>query len=480
MLFFDEDSDARFYQFEAGTMCAGDLDAMLENLGNTKVGTYILGVNAQMANFRNSTVQCYLDNFDIRLGTDQPALRQNHSHWAYRRRANMAVLEAHGIDSNEYLLNGARRLGMAAWIDVRMNDIHDGHDEDSQIHSDLWREHPELRIPGNIPCENGFDYSQEAVRKMYADFIVEAFTKYHPDNVLLDWMRWPTHFPRETGPVRAHLITEMLIDIRDRIGQPFACRVPITPESALKIGLDIAGWVKAGVLSHLFLGNYGSAPGYDVPIERWRQEIVGAMPIVVTLEESWGYGIKNPHGDFSVEEARGLAAANYWRGADGIQIFNCMKMLRPLLSSDLFRKAAHNEQQQAFLDKGRITFNEIHDPELLYTLPRRVHPGWDDTEMCIGDLDQIFRIPGYFENWKLTHEFPRNTLPQSKPYTWHLWTAKAPDHDAVLTTDAPGKILVNGHVTQGPAPITIPREWLKDGVTEIKTNGLVTRMYIDL
>ena len=137
MLYFDEDSDARFYQFEAGTMTKYDLDAILENLSKTKVDTYIVGINAQIANFRNSVFQCYLDGVDILQGPYQPVLRGDHRHWTFRRRANMAVLEAQGIDSNAYLLDGARKLGMAAWLDIRMNDMHNGHDENSQIHTDL-------------------------------------------------------------------------------------------------------------------------------------------------------------------------------------------------------------------------------------------------------------------------------------------------------------------------------------------------------
>lgn len=479
MIYFDEDSDARFYQFEAGTMTRYDLDAILENLARTRIGVYIVGVNAQMANFRNPVVQSYLDGFDISLGPYQPVLRGDHRHWTYRRRANMAVLEAQGIDSNEYLLNGARKLGMSPWINVRMNDMHNGHDENSQIHTDFWRDHPELRIPGNIPCENGFDYTHECVRKMYNNFTVEAFRKYHPDNVLLDWMRWPAHFPRKTGPERAHLITEMLKELCERLGQPVACRVPVTPESALEMGLDVKSWVEAGVLSHLFAGNFGCGSNYDIPVERWR-EIVGSLPVIVTLDHSWREGVKKSHGPFSVEEARGLAAGAYWSGANGIHVFNCMKMLRPLYSSDLLKRGVDQYEQDGFIRRGRLVFNEIHDPDLITRLSRRVHPGWNDSEIQLGDLDQINRIPGYYEEWLKNHSLPAGILPCRHPAEWRLRTGKAPDRDAFLTTDAEGPILVNGHETHGPSPIRIPREWMQDGFTMVKTQSEVTVMYIDL
>jgi len=478
-LYFDEDSDARFYQFEAGTMTKFDLDAILENLSKTSVGVYIVGVNAQIANFRNSVFQSYLDGFDIRLGPYQPALRGDARHWSFRRRANMAVLEAQGIDSNAYLLAGARGLGMGAWIDVRMNDMHNGHDENSQIHTDFWRDHPELRIPGNIPCENGFDYSHACIRDMYSDFIVEAFETYRPDNVLLDWMRWPAHLPRETGPERAHLITDMLKKLRGRLGQPFACRVPVTPESALKLGLDVKSWVEEGVLSHLFVGNFGCGGNFDVPVERWRT-IVGKLPVIVTLEEGWRREVKYRGAITTVEDARGLAAGAYWSGADGLQVFNCMKMLRPPLSSDLLKKGVDPSEQLAYIAKGRQIFNEVQDPDIVTSRPRRVHPGWDDCEIYLGDLDQCNRIPGYYENWLKTHKLPNGVFPASGETVWRLRIGKAPSGDARLFTDAEGKILVNGHETCGPEPILVPHAWLRDGVTEVKTFSKVTHLYMEL
>lgn len=481
MIYFDEDSDARYFQVEAGTMTHKHLDNILANLSKTSIEVYIVGINAQFACFRNHAIESYLDDFDIRLGMNQPALRGNQEAWAYRRRANMAVLDAQGIDSNAYLIEGTRKLGKAAWIDIRMNDMHDGHDENSQLHTNFWRNHPELRIPGNIPCENGFDYSHARVRSMFTDFIVEAFEKYHPDNILLDWMRWPTFFPRGTGRKRAHLITEMLKDIRSRIGRPLACRVPITQKSAEQLGLDVSAWVKEGILSHLFLGNFSLASTYDVPVEQWRQT-VGRIPIIVTLDNSWMEGLDIPHesNHFSVEEARGIAAAAYWRGADGIQLFNVMIMLGELPPEQRKGMYLHSDTNFEAVKWGQVVLNELQDPRKLYSLPRRVRPGWNDSEIPLGDLDQIFRVPGYLEKWRKTHSAPEGTLPQTKPTTWKLWTAKAPDHDVRLVTDAAGRILVNGHEVFGTSPIRIPAEYLRNGVTEIQTESFVSKLYMEL
>ena len=502
MLYFDEDSDARFFMPEAGTMTTDSLDATLANLGQTKIGCLIVGVNAQRSNFRSRFIECYLDRFDSAGGLLQSALRGSRDVWRYRRCANLAALEAQGVDSNAYLLAGARKLGRQAWVGVRMNDMHDGHDENSSIHSELWRKHPELRIPGNIPCGNGYDYSHACIRKMYADYIEEANDKYKPDNVLLDWMRWPAFLPRGREAELSGLLTDVVRRVRERVGHPVACKVPITPETALGIGLDVEEWVREGLISHLFVGTFTVSPGFDVPVEQWR-EIVGKIPVVVTLYSSWESGFNDMH-TFTVEDARGLAAAAYWRGADGIQIFNFFKYLRGDIPDDLVLRGQDPCPQRENQRIGRRLFNELHDPEALYSLPRRIYPGWNDSEIHIGDINEICRVAGYLDNWRKTHKDPEGMMPRDTPCVWKLWTAKVPPHDAWLVTDAEGPVKVNGHEVQvgsafgipsqtnqrdrkslkwkvlGPDPVRIPKEWLKDGVTLVETTGHVSTLCIDL
>jgi len=502
MLYFDEDSDARFFMPEAGTITTDDFDAMLANLARTQIGCLIVGVNAQMSNFRSKFVECYLDSFDVTKGIRQPALRGDREKWAFRRLANLAALESQGIDSNAYLLEGARKLGRGAWIDVRMNDIHNGHDENDCLHASLWREHPELRIPGGLPGANGYDYSRKEIRDMYVNYIDEANEKYKPDNVILDWMRWPAFLPRGREIELAGLLTEVLERVCERVGHPVACRVPATPESARNLGLDVETWVRKGLVSHLFAGNFTVSPDFDIPVEQWKA-IAKDIPVVVTFFASWESGFNDMH-TFTIEDARGLAAAAYWRGADGIQIFNCFKYLRGDIPDDLVLRGQDPCPQRENQRIGRRLFNELQDPEALYSLPRRIYPGWNDSEIYMGDLNEICRVAGYLEEWRKTHKDPEGMMPRDTPCVWKLWTAKVPPHDAWLVTDAEGPVKVNGHEVQvgsafgipretnqrdrksmhfktmGPDPVRIPKEWLKDGVTLVETTGHVSTLCIDL
>lgn len=466
LICFDEDSDARFFRAEAGTMTAATLDAYLKNLGGTKINVLIVGINSQKTNYPSKVMQPWLDEFDIRLGLNQEGLvSKSHpipSEWSYRRRANIAVLEAQGIDSNAYLLEGAAKRGIAPWIGIRMNDIHDSEFEDSKFHPKHWREHPELRIPGNIISENGYDFSHECVRKMYADLAEEAFLRYHPENVLLDWMRWPAYFPRGTGRERASLITELLKEVRKRIGQPFACRVPLKECCAMDLGLDVRAWVKEGILSHLFIGNFGCGQEFNAPVREWKK-ITGDVPVIVSLEHgSWETLERRGH-KFTIEEARGSALSSWFAGAAGIHPFNCMCMLR--------------EEYESF---GKQFFNEIHDPELLKTLPRKVYPGWADSEILMGDLDRLCRVPGFYQEWIKTHKVPEGAFPVNEETDWNFNTVTVPANGATVVTDSSGPIWVNGHELSGPFPAKIPAEWMQEGVTKIHTKGYISELYITL
>jgi hypothetical protein len=340
------------------------------------------------------------------------------------------------------------------------------------------------------------------IRDMYVNYIAEANEKYKPDNVLLDWMRWPSFLPRGREEELSGLLTDVVRRVRERVGHPVACKVPITPETALGIGLDVKSWVDEGLISHLFLGTLTVSPDFDVPVERWK-EIVGDIPVVVTLYSSWESGFNDMH-TFTVEDARGLAAAAYWRGADGIQIFNFFKYLRGDIPDDLILRGQDPVPQRENQRIGRRLFNELHDPEALYSLPRRIYPGWNDSEIHIGDINEICRVAGYLENWRRTHKDPEGMMPRDTPCVWKLWTAKVPPHDAWLVTDAEGTVKVNGHEVKvggtfgipsqtnqrdrkslkwnvlGPDPVRIPKEWLKDGVTLVETSGHVSTLCIDL
>ncbi len=409
MIFFDEDSDARVFRTEAGTITAEDLEVPLNAIGGTRLGVLIVGVNAMKTNYPSKVMQSHLDGFDCSLGMGQPFLRGSKNPWLYRRSANFQVLFNQGIDSNAYLLDGARKRGVSPWIGVRMNDIHNGHDPQDALHSDFWREHPELLCNDvSHPCENTFDYSHEIIRERFLALIGELSLRYNADGVFLDWMRWPSHVPYGKGPERAPLITDFMRKAKEILkkaeahhghGITLHARVPLTPENALCLGLDAVAWCKEKIIDSLFIGEFGCGLESDAPVERWHEAVGSRFPVIVSLEHGFQ---ADPSGKKSllttVEEARGVAAAAYHRGAAGVHLFNWMGSLRDTAAG-----------------VAGVILNDLDSVERLRGKNRTFRLSWDDSDVRLSELDRIFRIPGFYENWRREREQSRLPYPSPLP-----------------------------------------------------------------
>ena len=375
-------------------MTAADLEEGLDALAATHVKTYIVEVNSRQATFPSRCFDHFLDGFDMELGMNQPALQNDPKPWAYRRRANIQVLLRQGIDSSAYLMEGARKRGITPWVGIRMNDIHNGHNPDSNIHGKLWKQHPEWRI-SELSCENGFDYSRPEVRKLFLDFIEEVLERYDADGLFLDWLRWPTFVLPGTGPERAPLLTDFVAKARALAdeaarrrghGIELVCRVPTTPAKCLARGLDALAWAKQGLVDRLVIGNFGCSHAFAIPVEEWKQAVGRPeFPIIVSIDNmSWDYpSPTHTTIPLTPEIGRAEALEAYCRGAEGILVFN-------------FQGFHRREQFRPVAEK---LLNELDDPKLLATLPRHHIVNWDDNDMRVYELDRFTLEPGFGERW---------------------------------------------------------------------------------
>jgi hypothetical protein len=497
VIIFDEDTDARVFDVEAGTMTAEHLQKSLDTLRGTRTKVLIVGVTNAKANFPSRVVESYLDGFDARLGIHQSALRCDTKPWPYRRCANFQVLFSQGIDSNAYFLDNARTMGVSPWIGVRMNDIHNGHDPDSYLHSDFWRQHPELWCASlDYPCENTLDYSHEVVRERMLAFLVEVLERYHADGLFLDWMRWPSHVPFGKGEERAPLLTKFMRQVRNAVdaeakrrGHPIKLisRVPLTPENALKRGLDAVLWAREGLLDMLIIGNFGSGMEFDAPVELWHQKIGNAaFPIAVSIENSYSTGMHlTPSQKTTPEDARGVAAAAHHRGACGVHLFNFMRYLR----------------RPELKDAAELFLNDPASKEDLLGKTRRFRLSWDDSNVRLSDLDQCFRIPGYFEKWNAARIEAGLPYPSVLPYhcksgeyaLFRLYTAWVPEAGACSYVQLQTgeevqnlKIWVNGAELEtekseaGLFYCKIPAGILVDGWTEVQVSPQSDAVFTDV
>lgn len=441
MIYFDEDTDGRTFRPEAGTMTETDLKRRLRYLKESSVSVYIVNVCNAKANFPSRVFESYLDGFDIRLGLKQKAIDPECSPWFFRRNANFQALFRQGIDSNSYLLDRAREIGISPWIGVRMNDIHNGMNKESSLHSRYWREHPELWCAGmDRPWENTLDYSHGEVRERMKGFISEVLERYNGDGLLLDFLRWPSIVPYGKGPEKAPLLTDFIQEVKalcevasTKWKHPvkLVCRVPLTQENALKLGLDAVRWIREGLLDELVIGTFRRGMGFDVPVEEWHEQIGKEdFPITVSIDNEYATmpgpfttaGGIAPRFKTDPETVRGIASAAYCRGAYGIELFNFMSCLED---------DKPEEERKALL-------HDSASPKSLLGKDRLYRLSWDDSDLRISDIQQIAWLPGYFEKWmeerkkqniRWTFPLPRTTEP-GKEADFVLRTGPLPEEGA--------------------------------------------------
>ena len=117
----------------------------------------------------------------------------------------MMTLAENGIDPYAVWIELLRHRRISPWISLRMNDVHDANNEDSHMHCDLWREHPEYRRTDYqfTPWYGqGLDYAVPEVRRRSLALVKEYLFDHDFDGIELDWMRTPPHFkpaPFSTG-----------------------------------------------------------------------------------------------------------------------------------------------------------------------------------------------------------------------------------------------------------------------------------------
>lgn len=203
---------------------------------------------------------------------------------ALRQHEIIKNLCAAGDDPPGLAVEAARAAGMDCFLRLRMNDLHDKlhmrcrldkpsrlpktwTEEPCYYMSHFKRQHPELLLgdPNDNLPKNGYEaweamaynYALRPVREMYYNLAEELVTRYEPDGLQLDFLRFPFFFARHEAYAQRHLLTALLRKIRNCVqevarhcGHPIhlIADVPETVESALRAGIDTPTWLREGLL----------------------------------------------------------------------------------------------------------------------------------------------------------------------------------------------------------------------------------------
>ncbi len=259
--------------------------------------------------------------------------------WVWRYRENTKRLIEADANPPKLAVEYGHRAGLKVIPIVRMNDPHD------QFYkyevSRFKKRNPHLLLGyGKYPInwETGFkglppelkkgmdsftwgmfDFGHQEVREHKLAIIEEFITRWDNDGISLDFDRDPRYFKEYGKAENAALMTDLIREIKailDRTGEQrgrqlyFHVRVIPKIEACYERGLDVATWVKEGLVDAITPG-----AGYltvSLNLKPWLELIDGRNCWIYPSSNHWR----------TTEETRAWAMLMYQRGAHGVNLFN--------------------------------------------------------------------------------------------------------------------------------------------------------------
>ncbi len=383
---FNQD-DSEFCATRRPDQVSGEaVDAWVDGLAEAGVGTLITCVGAMTTNYASRVWEPRWARYDPAGPDDQPVLRHlppgriaGTRRWLESER-RLAEL---GINFHARAAARARQRGVSPWVSVRMNDLHDCDLEDSPLLSTFYKsQRGQLRVPYRTASwpDRALDWTRADVRDHYLALIRELLhdLALDLDGLELDWMRFGYHFPIGREAEGGRLLTTWLADVRaecaraaSRLGHPvrLGVRVPSTPETARQLGLDGAGWARAGLIDLLVVTPFWATCEFAMPVRTWQMLLAGTgVPLAGGLEIRYQPhpGAKAPM--MTPELAAGAATAVLSEGADFVYLFNYFLQghLHDQWSPELFRSTLAAMRDLATLDalprRHAVTFRDVRAP----------------------------------------------------------------------------------------------------------------------
>lgn len=267
--------------------------------------------------------------------------------WSRKAQAGLAA----GVDPLRIAGERAKALGMYFVPSYRMNDDHFIFDPmEYPLTGEFWLENKHLRIgespqPADDHYGNLLDFSHEAVRQFRLDVIFEVIDRYGDlmDGMELDFNRFQMIFPKDKGPERSHLVTEMIRTVRARLdevgqeqGRPLYLFVRVPPSLAdcHRMGYAIEDWMSPRIVDVLIPAQLMTV-AHDMPVDEFvavcGPEDVQVYPsLYPRTSYTWpflkdpgseGYP-KLPSRQIVPAYARGALANFRHQGAQGVELYN--------------------------------------------------------------------------------------------------------------------------------------------------------------
>lgn len=326
IVIFNEDND-RFFIYNQ-EMSEEALDSHIDNIAGGNITHYFMCPNGQRTSYDSKVHEPIWAPIDGK----EPAEK-----WA----VNCKLLRDRNIDPYSVWIRACRKRGISPWISMRMNDVHFATTPNCFRNQKFWRERPDLwRVPQKTLPTKGdwndyaFNYKHKEVRDFQLALVKELFERYDFDGFELDWMRFGKHLTPGKETAEACYITEFIREVK-KISDAYAsrrghkigisARVHVTPEIALKNGLDCAEWAREKLVDIIVPSCMYISGDFDISVSDWRKYL-GAdakhVAVIPSTDNGFTPSFKVKRRPITLALLYGWATAMRSNGADSLYVFN--------------------------------------------------------------------------------------------------------------------------------------------------------------
>ncbi len=385
----NEDDSHYFYTRAGQRLDADKVASWVDQYAGTQVKELILNPNAMRTSYGSKVWDPIWRGYDPNGPDDQPLLKSYPPEGRNALRGWIHTawqLHQDGIDPYRVWIDRSRKKKISPWISMRMNDLHCVDDEQSFLHSEFWRNNPQLRRVSYRFREwrdKAFDYGRQEVRAYHMKLVKELIERYDFDGLELDWMRFGSYFRPGYESEGVPILTAFVSHVRrllDNAEQKrghrikLGARIPSRPVTAVGLGMDGVTWARKGLVDMLVITPHFATIETDMPIELWRQLLDGTnVTLAAGLElhlRPYPPGIVQEN---SLETARGAAISFLNRGADRVYLFNYFDLVPGTADAKFYASTAHGPRNYPLL------LRELGSIKIMAEKPRRHIVTFTDT-----------------------------------------------------------------------------------------------------
>ncbi|MBQ8250228.1 MAG: hypothetical protein IJY93_10190 [Clostridia bacterium] len=382
----------------------------------THVTDYFINMIDTCATFPSKTRTSFLDKYYQKVENGIPVDYSGCNcckgmHYTY---------EELGIDYIDLHIKGFREIGINPWLTYRMNDYHSRNEATSELFSDFYHEHPEVRNGRNIPKNlwgwdgYAYDFKFDIVRAHELDIINESLERYDPYGIELDFQREMACFALGEEYEGIEVMNGFMRDVdavvkkaEERWGHKIKIAVRVMPEInyCFEYGFDVMKWVQEGIVDTVVISARWASSDTDMPIAMWKTLL---SPYGAELFAGYEYWIQScGHAERlrpNIDVYTAYAANAFSQGADKFYLYNYYTSFNTVLDRDgeYDFDPTHVPGDPA---QYRTIINHLGDPEKILTMNRR-HlilikdrlPRWRGSEhIGDGEARGVSQLPLRFE-----------------------------------------------------------------------------------